>query len=64
MQTEESIRKKIEEIEAHLQRIFTAIELEKKRPFFQRRFNICRFLDIEKRRYRTTLDNLKWVINE
>jgi 5-bromo-4-chloroindolyl phosphate hydrolysis protein len=64
MQQEEEIKQKIEEVEKRLQRIFNAIEKEKSLPFFQRRFNICRFLDIEKRIYSAVLKELKWVINE
>ena len=64
MQQEEEIRQKIEQVEKRLQQIFAAIEKEKSLPFFERRFNICRFLDIEKRIYSTVLKELKWVINE
>ena len=64
MQQEEEIRQKIEQVENRLQRISAAIEKEKSLPFFQRRFNICRFLDIEKRIYSSVLKELKWVINE
>ena len=63
MQSEESIKKKIAEVESRLQQIYDAIEQEKTRPFFQRRFNICRFLDIEKRIYRTVLTELNWIID-
>lgn len=63
MQSEENIRKKIVEVENRLQQIHHAIEKEKARPFFQRRFNICRFLDIEKRIYRAMLTELNWILH-
>ncbi|HEY8898249.1 MAG TPA: hypothetical protein VIM79_25655 [Niastella sp.] len=64
MQSYENICQKIAHVEDRLKLIYAAIEKEKERPFFERRKDLCRFLDIEKRIYNAILKELNWIVNE
>lgn len=58
------IEAKIAEIEERLERIEHSISEELKRPFFQRRAELCLFLDIERKVYTAMSQQLKWVLYE
>lgn len=65
MQKDEAeIRSRIDEVEQKLHMINSAIGNELKRPFFDRRLDLCQFLDLEKRIYSAILRELKWTLNE
>lgn len=55
---------RITEIETQLAVIQNKIQEQLQMPFFERQFNICRFLSIEKKIYQASLRELKWTLNE
>ena len=64
VKTAEQIRVRILAVEAKLAYVNTELDKERIRPFFERRWRLCQFLDIEKRTYAALLNELKWVLDE
>lgn len=54
---------RIHEMEERLVFIEETLSSEQKKPFFERRRGLCRFLDMERKMYASMVKELKWVID-
>ncbi len=64
IQSEESIKSRISQMEFKLKKIEVAIKKELDKDFFDRDRFVFLFLDTEKKIYSSALNELKWVLNE
>jgi hypothetical protein len=60
----EEIQLRIREVEQQLQLIDNKIKEQLSITFFDRSWDTCRFLDLEKRIHKAKLEELKWMIYE
>ena len=60
----QEMKNRLAEIDARLILIKKAIADELERPFFQRRQDVCLFLDVERKIYTALHEQLKWILNE
>ncbi|MCE3228476.1 MAG: hypothetical protein K0S32_3027 [Bacteroidetes bacterium] len=58
------IRLRIREIEDKLQTIEELSQKELKKPFFRRDYYTFHFINLERKSYTRSLNELKWVLNE
>lgn len=60
----DEIKQRILEVENQLQLIDSKISEQLEISFFDRRKDLCKFLDVEKRIHTALLRELKWIIYE